>query len=142
MGWFLAGTLGWLASRLGFKNKQPLGPWAESLASRYLEAHGYRIEARNYRTKGGEADIIASKGGRVVVVEVKARRSHAFGAPSEAVDRRKGRRVAIAGRAYCRHHAISIAHLQCDVITLELSSDGSPPEIRHIQRAIPDPARD
>lgn len=141
MGWSLAGTLRRLVAGLGFKGRSSLGPWAESLASRYLEKRGYRIEARNYRIKGGEADIIASKGGHIVVVEVKARRSNAFGAPSEAVDRRKGRRVVLAGRAFCRHHALSIAHLRCDVITVEVPADGSPPEIRHIEGAIPDPGR-
>ena len=141
MGWLPADTLRQLASKIGLKRRRALGPWAESLASHYLEERGYRIEARNYRTRGGEADIVASKAGRIVVVEVKARSGRSFGAPSEAVDRRKGRKVALAGRAFCRHHGVSLSNLRCDVITVETHPDGSPPEIRHIEGAIPDPGR-
>lgn len=48
---------------------------AESKASAYLIAKGYRILARRFRTPYGEIDIVARRRGLLVFVEVKARAS-------------------------------------------------------------------
>ena len=61
------------------------GKWAEDLVSRWYEQHGYVIVARNWRSKRGELDVVARKDGVLVVCEVKARASNAFGTPAEAV---------------------------------------------------------
>ncbi len=61
------------------------GKWAEDLVSRWYEQHGYVIVARNWRCKRGELDVVALKDGELVVCEVKARASNAFGTPAEAV---------------------------------------------------------
>ena len=61
------------------------GKWAEDLVSRWYEQHGYLIVARNWRCKRGELDVIAHKDRVLVVCEVKARASNAFGTPAEAV---------------------------------------------------------
>jgi Holliday junction resolvase-like predicted endonuclease len=53
--------------------------------SRWYEQHGYVIVARNWRSKRGELDVVACKDGVLVVCEVKARASNAFGTPAEAV---------------------------------------------------------
>lgn len=68
---------------------RPLGPEGEDAASEYLRKKGYKIIARNLRLKGGELDIVAQDGRTLVFVEVKTRRSEAFGGPAEAVDPRK-----------------------------------------------------
>ena len=61
------------------------GKWAEDLVSRWYEQHGYVIIARNWRCKRGELDVVAHRDGVLVVCEVKARASNAFGTPAEAV---------------------------------------------------------
>ena len=61
------------------------GKWAEDLVSRWYEQHGYVIVARNWRCRRGELDVVACKDGVLVVCEVKARASNAFGTPAEAV---------------------------------------------------------
>lgn len=48
---------------------------AESKASAYLIAKGYRILARRFRTPYGEIDIVARRRGLLAFVEVKARAS-------------------------------------------------------------------
>jgi len=61
------------------------GKWAEDLVSRWYEQHGYVIVARNWRCKRGELDVVACRDAVLVVCEVKARASNAFGTPAEAV---------------------------------------------------------
>lgn len=76
------------------------GAEAEALAARFLERNGLRILARNYRTRQGEVDVIAREGATLVFVEVRARRSAAFGGAAESVDGLKQRRIAAAARHY------------------------------------------
>src|SRR5262245_31114000 len=69
-------------------------------AERALVAEHYRIVERNYRTRDGEIDLIAEDGGVLCFVEVKGRRSGAFGSPAEAVTLEKQRRIARAAEVY------------------------------------------
>ncbi len=48
------------------------GDVGESVAAAYLEQHGFEVVCRNYRQKWGEIDIVASRGGEIHFVEVKA----------------------------------------------------------------------
>ena len=70
------------------ENKE-LGKRGENRAVRYLKNNGYKILERGYKNPFGEVDIIAAKGDVVAFIEVKTRLSENFGAPSEAVDRRR-----------------------------------------------------
>ena len=64
---------------------------------------------RNYRTPYGEADIVCSKDGYTVFVEVKARESDAFGLPSEAVTRTKQQRYRNIAAYYCTQRGEEVA---------------------------------
>jgi len=130
-----------LLTRLGWVRKESAGTRGESLAAKFLISQGYRIECRNFRIKGGEADLIATRDGLVVVVEVKTRSGGRFGSPAQAVDRRKGRRVIRAGRAYCRAKGISLATLRGDLVAIELPPGGGDPQIRHYRGVLTDPGR-
>ena len=64
--------------------------WAEELVAEHLERSGWRVLTRNYRLRGGELDLVCvDGGGTIVMVEVKQRRSEAFGGAAAAVDARK-----------------------------------------------------
>ncbi len=69
------------------------GKWAEDLVSRWYQQHGYVIVARNWRCKRGELDVVACRDAVLVVCEVKARASNAFGTPAEAVTPAKQMKV-------------------------------------------------
>jgi putative endonuclease len=73
------------------------GRLAELLAAVALLLRGYRIVGRNVRVGGREVDLLGRRGATLVVCEVKARRSAAFGAPAEAVGPAKQRRLREAG---------------------------------------------
>ena len=76
------------------------GRIAESLCAWHLRLRGYRIVARGFRTKVGEIDIVARRGGVLAVVEVKGRGDLA--AAALALGRRQRRRIARAAEAFVK----------------------------------------
>lgn len=51
------------------------GRWAEQRALRLLQQRGWRLLSRNWRCRWGELDLVCAKGERLLLVEVKGRRS-------------------------------------------------------------------
>lgn len=86
-----------------------LGDYGERLAARYLTEQGFTVLDRNWRCVRGEIDIVATEGRCLVVCEVKTRRSEAFGAPFEAVGRRKVRRLRRLAGQWLEQRADAIA---------------------------------
>jgi putative endonuclease len=93
------------------------GARAEALAATFLEARGLAIVARNYRTRRGEIDLIARDRGTLVFVEVRQRRSAAFGGAAASITAGKRTRLIAAAQAYlatlphepaCRFDAVLI----------------------------------
>lgn len=64
------------------KNSE-FGKMAEELAARVLEDRGYRVLERNVNFREGEIDLICERRGKLLFVEVKARRNENFGAVGE-----------------------------------------------------------
>jgi putative endonuclease len=69
------------------------GRRGEERAAAWYAARGYEIVCRNWRCAVGEIDLIARRGRMLVICEVKARRSDAFGIPALAVGAAKQRRL-------------------------------------------------
>ncbi|MEE8424042.1 MAG: YraN family protein, partial [Thermodesulfobacteriota bacterium] len=74
-------------------SKQSTGAMGEELASKFLKKQGYKIVEKNFRTSLGEIDIIALDKGTITFVEVKTRKSTAFGYPQEAVGLKKQKKI-------------------------------------------------
>lgn len=55
--------------------RQRAGGWAEQRALRLLQQRGWQLVARNWRCRWGELDLVMAKPGRLLLVEVKGRRS-------------------------------------------------------------------
>ena len=86
------------------------GRWGEDLAAAWYDRNGYRLLARNWRCPAGEVDLIVRRGRLVVVCEVKARRTDAFGPAAAAVGpvkQQRLRRLAAAWLATTRASAAS-----------------------------------
>lgn len=82
------------------ENKRSVGAHYERLAAEYLEKNGVEILGRNFRCSQGEIDLIARDGAYLVFAEVKYRSRLGFGAPAEAVNLQKQRRIRNAARYY------------------------------------------
>ncbi len=88
-------------------NRRRVGTEQETKVQEYLQEQGYEIFARNFYTKHGEIDIIAKKDGYLVFIEVKYRADERFGAPEEAVDFRKQKKIIAAAQYYMFKNRIS-----------------------------------
>jgi len=128
--WWL-GLLTLLRRPRGEARPGALGSWGEEVAACYLEERGYQLMERNFRIRGGEADLILRYGESVVVVEVKTRQGGGAGAAVTAVTPEKARRVWRAARAYCRRRGISLARLRVDVVTVESGPGENRLVVRH-----------
>jgi putative endonuclease len=103
---------------------QRFGIAGESLAAEILQQSGYRIVARNYRTKVGEIDIIARDGEILVFVEVKSRRGGVlYGHPKYAVNRTKQRKISKAALWYLKETGQFGRRARFDVVSI-VSRDG------------------
>jgi putative endonuclease len=113
-----------------------LGALGESLAADYLTHHGYRILERNWRWTRGEIDLIAEKDGEIVFVEVKARRSHRYGTPQDAVTRAKQHKLIRSAYAYLEDSNRNRSPWRIDVVALDLHTDGKVERLDHIENAV------
>lgn len=113
------------------RDRQDLGQLGEELACVFLKKQGYKILGQNFRTRGGEIDVIAKEGEMVVFVEVKTRISAAFGYPEEAIDERKQHKLAMTAEAYLAVHRLYEADYRIDAIGIEMEQDGRLKNLRH-----------
>ena len=110
------------------------GDAAEDRACRHLEGSGMTIVERNFRTRGGEIDIVARKGDVLVFVEVRSREAPDFGAAEVSVTLAKRRRIVGAARQYLsKVPPSSWREARFDVIAIE--GVGNAAVIRHYPAA-------
>lgn len=116
-----------------WKGMSSLGEKGEDLASRYLRKKGYKVIARNYKTRLGEIDIIAEKDNMVVFVEVKTRSNISFGYPFEAVNQRKRQKLKKVALLYLKRYPRQYP-VRFDVLSITLRENNNP-VIEHITNA-------
>ena len=115
--------------------RSKLGAQGERIAAAHLEALGLVIETRNYRTRFGEIDLVARNGVEVVFVEVRTKRSGAYGTPEESVTPRKQARLVHAAKEYLAALGLATASWRIDLVAITLQPDG-PANISHIESAV------
>lgn len=78
------------------------GPAGERYAARMLKKLGYKVIARNFRSRFGEIDIIAENRQYIIFVEVKTRKRDSMVSPLEAVTYSKQRKIILTAEAFLR----------------------------------------
>jgi putative endonuclease len=126
--------------------RKALGKWGEDLAAGYLAARGYHILAQNARTPYGELDLVASEeradgvgegsGTVTVFVEVKTRRSSAFGLPEASVTTRKQAHLLASAQAYLQAHPDLEGDWRIDVIAIQQLPGQPEPSIVHFENVV------
>lgn len=105
--------------------KDAVGRHGEEVVARALEEQGWEVLARNWRCSIGEIDIVARDGGDAVAVEVKTRRSDAFGSPLEAVTRVKLARLRRLAAAWLGAQERNFDGVRIDVVGVTLPRAGA-----------------
>lgn len=118
------------------KSKDLLGPWGEALAAEYLRRRRYEVVACNYRTRLGEIDLIVRSRRYLVFVEVKLRKTDAFGEAREFVDAKKQARLRQAAMLWLEQNETDLQP-RFDVIEIYAPEgmETRNPEIRHLEDA-------
>lgn len=112
-------------------NTKIKGRTGEDVACAYLKKKKYEIIERNFTTSVGEIDIVAAHDGYVVFVEVKARRSTEYGAPSEAVTYFKQRKISqVASQFLSKYRKLNFP-VRFDVIEVYMDTM----TVNHIENA-------
>lgn len=94
------------------------GRWGEDLAAAWYVRRGYRVLARNWRCPIGEIDLVVGRGRLVVVAEVKARRSDAYGPAAAAVGLVKQRRLRHLAAEWLATTGVRGVEVRFDVVAI------------------------
>ena len=115
-----------------------LGTQGERIAAAHLASLGLVLETRNYRTRFGEIDLIARDGEETVFVEVRTKRSTAYGTPEESLTPHKQARLIHAAEEYLAERGLAGASWRVDLVAITLQPDG-PAHISHVKSAVEAP---
>lgn len=94
-----------------------LGARGEQIVSLWLQQYGYTILTKNFHTKYGEIDVIATKEDVVAFVEVKTRTTSYFPI-SNTVTRTKQKKIARTARTFVLKNNIENKVLRFDIATV------------------------
>ena len=112
-------------------NNKVVGNAGEDLACRYLEKQGYQILERNkHYSRFCEIDIIAQYKNIVVFVEVKTRKTNAFGVPSEAITKSKYENLRKGVQFYLAENKVK--DFRIDLISITLKPEMKIEHLRNI----------
>ena len=81
-----------------------LGRWGEAFAAEELRKKGCTVLDAGWHCRFGEIDLIAADRNYICFVEVKLRKSAAYGRAGAFVDRRKQEKLAISAQLYLAEH--------------------------------------
>lgn len=102
----------------GLNNRKYIGKVGEDKAIDFLKTKGYEILYRNYKTKFGEIDIIATDNDYLVFVEVKRRMSLSYGTPQESITKLKQSHIIKSALSFIKQHNIKNKSIRFDVVTI------------------------
>lgn len=109
------------------------GSEGEEQALALLLEKGYVLVRKNFRFgRSGEIDLIMKDGDVWVFVEVKTRRSRAFGTPEDAVTPAKRKQVMRIALGFFHVMELTEYEARFDVVAVDYATGtGENPEIRH-----------
>ena len=112
------------------------GRWGEDQAAEYLRRKGFRVTDFNWKCRFGEIDLIAEDGVYLCFVEVKLRKTAAYGSAAAFVDWHKQQRLRTAAELYLAGRPTGLQP-RFDVIEIYApqGTDTENPGIFHLENA-------
>lgn len=117
---------------MSLSRRAQLGHLGEQIAAQHLLKRGYTLLASNWRCKGGEIDLIARHGNRLVFVEVRARRAESVDPALESITPHKRERLLTAIHAYLTETGLESMDWQVDIIAVAFRPS-RPPIVEHLE---------
>ena len=102
------------------------GKAGERYVCDHLAKNGWTIDARNYRIRGGEIDIVAHKGEILAFVEVKTRKFGALVDGIDAIDIRKRQAVIRAADRYIGENPTDAGTIRFDAALVTVTTEEVP----------------
>lgn len=118
------------------RRNRTFGDFGERVAASHLESHGFQILERNWSSRQGEIDLIASRGEDLVFVEVRSRKGRDFGAPEETITGRKREHILATISQYLEQHPDSPPNWRIDLVVLELDRKGRVMRVEQLENAV------
>ena len=122
--------------------RRRLGARGEELAARHLEARGYQVVERNFRTRYGELDVVARDARFLVFCEVKTRivrhGCRDVLGPFASIGPRKQRQVRAMAREWLAQSRIDgprPAQMRFDAIGVSFDAGGRLLALEHLEAA-------
>lgn len=110
---------------MGPGNTATIGKQAEQRAFRFLLSNGLQPVTRNFRSRGGEIDLIMLHGNCLAFVEVRFRRSVRFWSAAATVDQLKQQKIVRTAARYLATERRYARHAtRFDVVSIT-GSDGA-----------------
>ena len=114
-------------------NTKIIGNEGENRAAAFLESKGFLIIERNWRTNGGEIDIIAFKNDTGVFVEVKTLPNGTIDMIQKELNYQKQQRIIKTSKRFLlKHRQYSNSYIRFDVIVMDMPGFE---EVYHIENA-------
>ena len=105
-------------------SKQILGRFGEDVVATLVQGRGGELLDRNWRVKEGEIDLVAREKETYLFIEVKTRRSRAWGDPLEAITPIKLRRLHILARIWLRINCLTGVPFRIDCASVVIDRNG------------------
>jgi putative endonuclease len=126
----LAGILGNILQR----SKKQVGATAEMMALTYLQEQGLKFITRNFLCRNGEIDLIMTDKSHLVFIEVRFRRSSAYGSAVETITFQKREKIKKTATYYLLKHKLMEKQMcRFDIIAITRSPEG--PQFQWIKNA-------
>lgn len=106
------------------------------MAEKYLRSKGLSIINRNFPTPFGEIDLVAVDSDVLVFVEVKTRRTNAYGHPLSSIDAFKKKHVLRNCQFYLSRYRLWDHPCRIDAVGIELNNEMELKQLTHVKNAI------
>ncbi|QOL25977.1 YraN family protein [Thalassotalea sp. LPB0316] len=112
-----------------------IGQEMEAVAINHLKAHGLTLVKQNFSSKFGEIDLIFQTQDTLIFVEVKYRKSNAYGGAIHAIPTQKQQKIVKTAQFYMQQAKLNEYNTSCRFDVVAIQGSAAHPEITWLKNA-------